>query len=38
VQYIGVSGIKDWLKERTAEKRRNKIRKSIRTRYYVEPE
>lgn len=37
VQYIGVSGIKDRFKERTAEKRRDKIRKSIGTRYYVEP-
>lgn len=37
VQYIGVSGIKDRLKERTAEKRRDKIRKSIGPRYYVEP-
>ncbi|KAJ4991214.1 hypothetical protein SVAN01_03342 [Stagonosporopsis vannaccii] len=37
VQYIGVSGIKDRLKERTAEKRRDKIRKSIGSRYYVEP-
>lgn len=37
VQYIGVSGIKARLKERTAEKRRDKIRKSIGSRYYVEP-
>jgi hypothetical protein len=37
VQYIGVSGIKDRLKERTAEKRRDRIRKSIGSRYYVEP-
>ncbi|KAF1930534.1 uncharacterized protein M421DRAFT_58302 [Didymella exigua CBS 183.55] len=37
VQYIGVSGIKDRLKERTAEKRRDKIRKSIGSRYYIEP-
>jgi hypothetical protein len=38
VQYIGVSGIKDWLKERTAEKRKDNIRKSIASRYYGEPE
>jgi hypothetical protein len=38
VQYIGVSEFKDWLKERTAEKRRDKIRKSIGSRYYGEPE
>lgn len=37
VQYIGVSGIKERLKERGAEKRRDKIRKSIGSRYYVEP-
>ncbi|KAJ4368566.1 hypothetical protein N0V86_009473 [Didymella sp. IMI 355093] len=37
VQYIGVSGIRSRLKERTAEKRRDKIRKSIGSRYYVEP-
>ncbi|KAF1942401.1 hypothetical protein EJ02DRAFT_454266 [Clathrospora elynae] len=37
VQYIGISGVKDRLKERTAEKRREKIRRSIGTRYYVEP-
>ncbi|KAF2996257.1 hypothetical protein E8E13_004271 [Curvularia kusanoi] len=37
VQYIGVSGIKNRFKERTAEKRRDKIRKSIGPRYYVEP-
>lgn len=37
VQYIGISGVKEKLKERTAEKRREKIRQSIGTRYYVEP-
>ncbi|KAF1364201.1 hypothetical protein EJ07DRAFT_99109 [Lizonia empirigonia] len=37
VQYIGVSGIKDRLRERTAEKRRDRIRRSIGSRYYVEP-
>jgi hypothetical protein len=37
VQYIGLSGVKDRLRERTAEKRRDRIRKSIGTRYYVEP-
>ncbi|KAF1831277.1 hypothetical protein BDW02DRAFT_477503, partial [Decorospora gaudefroyi] len=37
VQYIGISGVKDRLKERRVEKRREKIRRSIGTRYYVEP-
>ncbi|KAJ4363973.1 hypothetical protein N0V83_009427 [Neocucurbitaria cava] len=37
VQYIGLSGVKDRLRERTAEKRREKLRQSIGTRYYVEP-
>ena len=37
VQYIGLSGVKDRLRERTAEKRRDRIRKSIGSRYYVEP-
>jgi hypothetical protein len=37
VQYIGLSGVKDRLRERTAEKRRDKIRKSIGSRYYIEP-
>jgi hypothetical protein len=37
VQYIGLSGVKDRLRERNAEKRRDRIRKSIGSRYYVEP-
>ncbi|CAO2649721.1 Nn.00g010130.m01.CDS01 [Neocucurbitaria sp. VM-36] len=37
VQYIGLSGMKERLRERTAEKRREKLRQSIGTRYYVEP-
>lgn len=37
VQYIGLSGVKDRFKERTAEKRRDKIRQSIGTRYYIDP-
>jgi hypothetical protein len=36
VQYIGISGVKERLKERKAEKRRDSIRKSIGSRYYVE--
>ncbi|KAF2278943.1 uncharacterized protein EI97DRAFT_499465 [Westerdykella ornata] len=36
VQYIGLSGVKDMLRERRAEKRRQLIRKSIGSRYYVE--
>ncbi|KAH9860835.1 hypothetical protein IAQ61_010569 [Plenodomus lingam] len=37
VQYIGLSGVKENFKERRAEKRRNKLRKSIGSRYYVDP-
>lgn len=37
VQYIGLSGVKERLRERTAEKRREKLRQSIGTRYFVEP-
>jgi hypothetical protein len=37
VQYIGISGVKDRLRERRVEKRREKIRRSIGTRYYMEP-
>jgi hypothetical protein len=37
VQYIGLSGVKDRLKERKVEKRREKIRRSIGSRYFVEP-
>ncbi len=37
VQYIGLSGVKKKLQERTAEKRREKLRRSIGPRYYVEP-
>ncbi|KAF2875878.1 hypothetical protein BDV95DRAFT_485431 [Massariosphaeria phaeospora] len=37
VQYIGLSGVKERLRERKAEKRRNEIRRSIGSRYYVEP-
>ncbi|KAL6704704.1 hypothetical protein ACN47E_007986 [Coniothyrium glycines] len=37
VQYIGLSGVKDRLRERNAEKRRQKLRQSIGSRYYVEP-
>ncbi|KAF2848576.1 hypothetical protein T440DRAFT_168732 [Plenodomus tracheiphilus IPT5] len=37
VQYIGLTGVKENFKERRAEKRRNKLRKSIGSRYYVEP-
>jgi hypothetical protein len=36
VQYIGISGVKERLRERKAEKRRDSIRKSIGSRYYVE--
>jgi hypothetical protein len=36
VQYIGLSGVKERFKERSQEKRRDKIRQSIGTRYYVE--
>lgn len=36
VQYIGLSGVKERFKERKAEKRRQEIRKSIGSRYYVE--
>jgi hypothetical protein len=36
VQYIGLSGVKERLRERKAEKRRDEIRKSIGSRYYVE--
>jgi hypothetical protein len=37
VQYIGISGVKDRFKERKVEKRREKIRRSIGSRYFVEP-
>jgi hypothetical protein len=37
VQYIGISGVKEKLKERRTEKRREKIRRSIGSRYYVDP-
>lgn len=37
VQYIGLSGVKERLRERNAEKRRQKLRESIGSRYYVEP-
>jgi hypothetical protein len=37
VQYIGLSGVKERFLERRKEKRRDQIRKSIGTRYYVEP-
>ncbi|EFQ94505.1 hypothetical protein CFE70_004608 [Pyrenophora teres f. teres 0-1] len=37
VQYIGLSGVKDKIRERRTEKRREKIRRSIGSRYYVEP-
>ncbi|KAF2743818.1 hypothetical protein M011DRAFT_471152 [Sporormia fimetaria CBS 119925] len=36
VQYIGLSGVKERIRERKAEKRRQEIRKSIGTRYYVD--
>jgi hypothetical protein len=36
VQYIGISGVKERMRERKAEKRRDSIRKSIGSRYYVE--
>ncbi|KAF2119720.1 hypothetical protein BDV96DRAFT_474364, partial [Lophiotrema nucula] len=36
VQYIGLSGVKEHFKEKKAEKRRNEIRQSIGSRYYVE--
>jgi hypothetical protein len=36
VQYIGLSGVRERMKERSAEKRRNKIRKSIGSRIYME--
>ncbi|KAF2010503.1 hypothetical protein BU24DRAFT_322710, partial [Aaosphaeria arxii CBS 175.79] len=35
VQYIGFSGVKDRIRERRAEKRRDELRRSIGTRYYV---
>jgi len=37
VQYIGFRGVKDRFRERGQEKRREKLRKSIGMRYYVEP-
>lgn len=37
VQYIGISGVKEKLRERRTEKRREKIRRSIGSRYYVDP-
>ncbi|KAF2822593.1 hypothetical protein CC86DRAFT_373064 [Ophiobolus disseminans] len=37
VQYIGLSGVKERLRERGKEKRRERIRQSIGSRYYVEP-
>jgi hypothetical protein len=37
VQYIGISGVKERLRERRTEKRREKIRRSIGSRYYVDP-
>ncbi|KAL1798418.1 hypothetical protein ACET3X_002455 [Alternaria dauci] len=37
VQYIGISGVKARLKERRTEKRREKIRRSIGSRYYIDP-
>ncbi|KAF2679905.1 hypothetical protein K458DRAFT_374384 [Lentithecium fluviatile CBS 122367] len=37
VQYIGLSGVKERLRERKAEKRREALRKSIGGRWYVEP-
>lgn len=37
VQYIGLAGVKENFKERRAEKRRNKLRKSIGSRFYVDP-
>ncbi|KAF2789103.1 hypothetical protein K505DRAFT_254043 [Melanomma pulvis-pyrius CBS 109.77] len=36
VQYIGLSGVKERLREKKAEKRRETLRKSIGSRYYVE--
>ncbi|KAF2662052.1 hypothetical protein K491DRAFT_585996 [Lophiostoma macrostomum CBS 122681] len=36
VQYIGLSGVRERMRERSAEKRRNKIRKSIGSRIYME--
>jgi hypothetical protein len=36
VQYIGLSGVKERLRERRAEKRREGIRKSIGSRFFVE--
>lgn len=36
VQYIGLSGVKERFRERGKEKRRDRIRKSIGSRYYVE--
>jgi hypothetical protein len=35
VQYIGLSGVKEKIRDRRQEKRREKIRQSIGTRYYV---
>ncbi|OAL04679.1 hypothetical protein IQ06DRAFT_290719 [Phaeosphaeriaceae sp. SRC1lsM3a] len=37
VQYIGISGVKDKIRERSQEKRRQKIRQSIGSRIYMEP-
>jgi hypothetical protein len=36
VQYIGLSGVKEKIRARSQEKRRQKIRQSIGTRYYVD--
>ncbi|KAF2644425.1 hypothetical protein P280DRAFT_487044 [Massarina eburnea CBS 473.64] len=37
VQYIGLSGVRERIRERKAEKRREELRKSIGGRWYVEP-
>ncbi|KAH7406680.1 hypothetical protein DE146DRAFT_648095 [Phaeosphaeria sp. MPI-PUGE-AT-0046c] len=37
VQYIGLSGVKDKIRQRSQEKRRQKIRQSIGSRIYMEP-
>lgn len=37
VQYIGLSGVKERFREKRVEKRRERIRRSIGSRYYVEP-
>lgn len=37
VQYIGISGVKERLREKRAERRREALRKSIGGRWYVEP-